>query len=761
MHAFHLKGRADSLHVAWIAPMAGLVILAVLFSLRLLSDPDLGFHLNAGRWIMQHLAIPQTDIATYTVPDHPYIDLHWLFQVFVYSTWLITGYQGLSILVCILILWLFVLIGRHMRSQKVPYSTIIPLFLLALLIMEPRFFLRPELFTYIFITLFIIILDRHVQRASLPLFWLPLIMVIWCNMEGLFMIGFGLIGAYIVSTWVHDRKPDIKLLAWGALTILVCFINPYGVRGFIFPFELLTRFQHGNVFHEHIKEFQTLFQLENWTVKEYAAVFYCMFSGTSILLTLRSRRVHELILWITFLILALMAIRNIPLFLIVTLPSTGRSVSEILRKTKSRLTESQGRRSELIVAGSLVVIILVLIPRIITNAYYGENLSYNKTGIGLDRRQLPDKVSDFLISNGLSGRMINSLSYGGWLSWRLEEPVFIDARLEVIGEKLYAEVESSWSNGLARLISSYNADLVVYDYNRYFSWTPQLLELPGWRPVYVDGQSAVFARDGFAAKILFPDTVSLQRMASSVRDMSQEEKLALLQKRSPSPLSRWLNGFYKKQECNPPQSQNLASFFLQMKRYRLAELFFLQTLNQTCGAATSCYYALAAIYSESGEHLLASACYRRILEFDPANPMAAKALAVSAQKPVKNLKGLADCLADAEATGHFNKGNHKYREGDVDGALNEFTIAIRLNPRHSKAFLNRAYIQAVEKMDYQSAIRDFSNAIELDPGYSEAYLGRGSSRYSLHDRDGALEDWRRAASLGNRQAHELLAKHQR
>ncbi len=754
MIAIRQKGRVKVLSSAWIVPLGALLILTVIFSLRLLSDPDLGFHLNAGRWIISHLSIPQTDIATFTVPNHEYIDLHWLFQVFIYIVYLLTGYTGLSILVCILVCSLFFLLARRMLGACIPYSLVTPLLLLALLIMEPRFILRPELFTYLFITLSLIILDSYYfQKKRKSLYLLPLIMLVWCNMEGLFMLGFSLIGAYFISIWIRDRKPDLRLLGWGTATVLICLVNPYGMRGLLFPFELLTRFQAGNIFHEHIKEFQTLFQLEGWTVKEYAALIYLVLSAGSILITVKQRKPHELVLWVVYAILFLLAIRNIPLFVIVTLPITGLSVREIIGKLSRNIPSKKRLRLGFLFSMSLLLGMMILIPRLITNVYYANNLSYNKTGIGLDQLQLPEGASDFLRENHLEGRIINSLSYGGWLSWRLSQPIFIDARLEVIGEELYLEVAESWQGGLSSLIKKYDPDLLIYDYVRYFSWTPQLFVIPGWHPVYLDGQSAVFAREGYA------DKEGYQPVAEPI--FSPSEKLAILNQPCPSKIIIWLQGFYKKYPSSPSRSQNMASFLLQMKNYPAAEHYFLQTLKESGGSAESCYYALADIYMELGDLKLAGICYKRILEVDPTNTTVQQALAIASKKPVKNLKELANCFADADATKHYNNGNIKYKAGDIKGALEEYSIAIRLNPAHSKAYLNRAYIEAVELQKFEIAVCDFDTAITLDPEYADAYLGRGSSRYNLRDVDGALADWKRAESLGNKQAHELIQKHQR
>jgi len=761
VQAIRHTGRTGLHPGIWIAPLIILIILIILFSLRLLSDPDLGFHLNSGRWIISHQSIPQTDIATYTVPDHTYIDLHWLFQVMIYCLYLVIGYKGLSLLVCLLVCLLFFLIGRRMIAMGVSWPILIPLLLITLVIMEPRFLLRPELVTYLFITISLIILDGYYDTRKNKLYLLPVILLLWCNMQGLYMLGFSLSGAYFISLWIRDKRPDLRVFGWGLVSVLICLINPYGWRGFLFPFELLTRFSEGNIFHAYIKEFQPWYKLETWTLKEYCFLIYLILSSISILATIRQRKIHDLILWLLFCILALLAIRNIPLFLLISLPVTGRSLDELFRRYNQWFSGKIRKRISTISAGVVWLVMLAFIPRLITDNYYASNLSYDKTGIGLDRLEHPEGAANFLINHHLDGRIMNSLSYGGWLSWRLSRTVFIDARLEVIRESLYTEVVRSWDGGLGGLIEKYQPDMLVYDYARYFSWTPQLLSLPGWHPIYLDGQSVVFARKGYAEQISFPDTTRLFDLYNLRSAWKLSDKQTLLTREIPSAFTVWLWGFYKTNEWKVARLQNIASLFLQMQQYQLAERFFLETLQESCCSRFSCYFALADIYMQLRELSLARQCYLRILEVDPENEPARKSLAILMEKPLKNMKGMVKCLNDAEATVHFNKGNTKYKAGDINGALDEYTTAIDLNPGYSKAFNNRGYIRAVELQEYQAAICDFDTAITLDPGFADAYLGRGSSRYSLHDIAGALKDWEKAKSLGNHQAEELLRQHKR
>ena len=61
--------------------------------------------------------------------------------------------------------------------------------------------------------------------------------------------------------------------------------------------------------------------------------------------------------------------------------------------------------------------------------------------------------------------------------------------------------------------------------------------------------------------------------------------------------------------------------------------------------------------------------------------------------------------------------------------------------------------------NYQQAINDFNKAIELNPKYAEAYNNRGNVYNELRNSDMAIQNFKRAAQLGNKEAQEKLNSH--
>src|SRR5687767_14158150 len=66
------------LDAALVVAFLALTFLLGVFPLK---DTDFWWHLRTGDLIRQTGRVPTTDLYTFTVPDKPWIDLHWSFQV--------------------------------------------------------------------------------------------------------------------------------------------------------------------------------------------------------------------------------------------------------------------------------------------------------------------------------------------------------------------------------------------------------------------------------------------------------------------------------------------------------------------------------------------------------------------------------------------------------------------------------------------------------------------------------------------------------
>jgi len=133
-----------------------------------------------------------------------------------------------------------------------------------------------------------------------------------------------------------------------------------------------------------------------------------------------------------------------------------------------------------------------------------------------------------------------------------------------------------------------------------------------------------------------------------------------------------------------------------------------------------------------------------------------------------------------DAKTYYQMGNDFYEKGDYDKAIENYNMAILLNPIFSEAYFNRAlayyqlknfdksiadYTKSMEldpqnpiiynnrgdsfyrKQDFQSAVKDYDKAIALNPNYLKAFYNRGLSYASIEEYEKAVEDFTKVVKL--------------
>ena len=225
---------------ALIASFLGLTFLLGVFRHK---DMDFWWHLKAGDQIRATGQVPTEDTFTYGAEGHPWIDLHWIFQVAVSAGFERFGIVGLNLAKCA-VTTLAVLLLITARRRDWPVWGMLVAWLPALLLLSGRMYIRPETLTLLYLAADLAILARWDRRPWLGLL-LPVVQVFWVNSQGLFPLGpiviaFALIDAALRRGAFdpgHRRRWRIAL-AGSVLTGLACLINPYGLRGALYPLQL-------------------------------------------------------------------------------------------------------------------------------------------------------------------------------------------------------------------------------------------------------------------------------------------------------------------------------------------------------------------------------------------------------------------------------------------------------------------------------------------------------------------------------------------
>ena len=199
-------------YLRWIAIILFFVFVFVL-SLHSLNsiNQDIGRHLKSGEIIWQTKSVYKTNLFSFTEPNHPFINHHWLSEVVFYLLNGLIGLKGLIVFKAGIIVAAFLLIFQATRKRLSAWA-----FLAAgipeLLLFSSRTDVRPEMFSYLFLAyfLFAIFRAKYPEGASSGetkwLYALPIIQIFWTNMHIYFAIGPGLLFFFLIDRLIHRNK---------------------------------------------------------------------------------------------------------------------------------------------------------------------------------------------------------------------------------------------------------------------------------------------------------------------------------------------------------------------------------------------------------------------------------------------------------------------------------------------------------------------------------------------------------------------------
>ncbi|MFN8548652.1 MAG: tetratricopeptide repeat protein [Candidatus Eisenbacteria bacterium] len=598
--------------------------LIAILALRQVGSEDVGFHLRTGESILAGDGWPRLDRFTFTVNDRPYVDTSWGYDLLLALVNRAGGPAGMVFAHLFLILATFALVYRTARLQPAGPSITVLVLALGALASEMRFQVRPEVLSYFLLSLELYWLHRHATGKRTDLRWLPLLHLAWANLHSLFILGWAAIALFILGLRLRDGRWDRGLLRWGGLALLAALINPYGFQGVLFPFTLATRLKVDNAFGQSIGEFVSPWNLGLSTqfpfyprVPIFAFRVFALLVLLSIVPLIRRKRVPSILLALVLFVLAARMIRNMPLLVIAASPGLIWAFP-IERRLELLGVSVRARR---LVVGSILgclgVAVLATALRVMNDAYYLESRRPERFGLDWNRGALPVGVADYAYRVDLRGHVLNHLNFGGHLMWALGQPVFIDGRLEVIGEQFYSYYLTTLAGpeAMEAAVSKYTMRWLTFPY----LFNPKLLGRisrdPRWQLAYVDELGVVFVRSDYPASpdasVSFPPAANVNLAA--LPGLGGRPRRARI--------VRWMRGLWT-HERFPALEFNLGLFHLYRGELAMAADRFAEGIVESDGDYYEMYNDLGAVLYRLGRVEEARACYRVVLEEEPKNSVA-------------------------------------------------------------------------------------------------------------------------------------------
>ncbi|NJO07245.1 MAG: hypothetical protein HC876_17990, partial [Chloroflexaceae bacterium] len=254
----------------WI--FAALALIAMRPLVLPIQPHDFWWHMATGRVIIETGSIPIIDSFSYTQAGETFINQAWLAQVLMYGLYQLGGVPLILLVQSGIIVLAYGMLLRLCieRSGAVRMSVLV--LLLTLPLSFDNWNVRPQTYTLPLFVAFLVLLTHWRERArgtveppadtKLPpllqgrLWLLPLLMVLWVNLHGTFVLGGMLValtfGGLLLERWLGNRRtppdevtrarraPLWHLFFWGAITALALLVNPRGVGVLGYVFGLLN-----------------------------------------------------------------------------------------------------------------------------------------------------------------------------------------------------------------------------------------------------------------------------------------------------------------------------------------------------------------------------------------------------------------------------------------------------------------------------------------------------------------------------------------
>jgi hypothetical protein len=214
----------------WIG--VAVYVLLIAAGNRLLNDPDTQWQITVGQWILDHHAVPRTDVYSFTVRGTPWISTQWLAQVLYAQIYAWFGWTGPVVLTAVAGAATFALLARYL-VRSLSDSAALVLVAVAMALTASHLLARPHVLALPIMVVWIGELIAAADRRMAPPFALLPLIALWANVHGGFVFGLVMV-APIALDAVTEAEPGnrmalaVRWAIFAALALAASCCTPYG-----------------------------------------------------------------------------------------------------------------------------------------------------------------------------------------------------------------------------------------------------------------------------------------------------------------------------------------------------------------------------------------------------------------------------------------------------------------------------------------------------------------------------------------------------
>ncbi|HJU06838.1 MAG TPA: hypothetical protein VJ692_16935, partial [Nitrospiraceae bacterium] len=472
-----------------------------------LVDPDFGWHLRTGLDLIATGRLPKTDPYSHTMPDWPWVEHAWLMDGIIGLIYSGLGGVGVIVLFAAVIASALIMGAASARaSRTIRFISVAAVAWIAL----PFLGARMQMVTLLGVAIVLWLWRTYRDERLTHLWAMPMLFLLWANVHGGFTAGLFTVGVILMASGIArltimqwpslSRRIAEPILSWPqirhlalvfVISILITLINPYGWR------------LHGEIYASLTDRFMldTLREWQSVSLYTRAGAIYVIYVVTLAGALVAWYRRVEPVRWAVFAVFLLLSLRhsrNVPFFLLVSLPVWAEMLSASATRMSAWVPAEWIARGRAAFAGSL----LMAITLVLLGSGHLERVA--RCGLATDDffrdTEYPIEAVHWVQAHRgqLGSNLYNDYGLGGFLLWWLPgEKIFIDGRMPAwrVGDRwiLYDYlVLANRDPPEFGVLNKYLVDWAIV--GRETTLERAMASQPEWRKVYEDLKVRIYVK---------------------------------------------------------------------------------------------------------------------------------------------------------------------------------------------------------------------------------------------------------------------------
>jgi hypothetical protein len=480
--------------------------------LRLL---DFWWHLKVGEVIATSGHIPRVDLFSFTRAGTTFLHHDWLAEVLYHLVYRAGGPPleiGFNALLLLLAFAPILHLCLH-SSSTVRLASLCSI--VAALSLGWHSNVRPQVFSFLLFAWFYWVLWAYLEGWCDRLWTLPLLMVLWVNLHGAYVLGLALMGVVLAGEALRratlaaqgGAQPAAKLAKLALVflfVLLACTLNPEGPGVFAYVRQLQV--------DRSVQLFVREWQVPEITDSGDLINFFAPFFFALLLLSYARRRFSptEFALFLTFAALGLTARRHGIWFTLIVTPMLARHSARLQIPGLTHAPRPEARPPAL--PGSSpqpaahqalprlltwLILVCLLLFTFVLAPWTRPHLGVHRLRPQLLEEGTPVEAMDYIAEQQVVGNIFHPQAYGDYLIWRLwpQQRSFIDGRVHLFDASFWAEYlltfrDEHWESRLANYDIQYL--LLPKGDQMAGAMISDAHASPNWRVLYEDDKSILF-----------------------------------------------------------------------------------------------------------------------------------------------------------------------------------------------------------------------------------------------------------------------------